>query len=138
MIDVVPAQMPRLPEGMAVDGVRLVRVTMDAGVRSDLPLSLQVTADLDGEPEAGEWLDSVAYQGRDGTFQIAVRDSEWLEAKGLVAEPVGYEPRGLRQTVNNAPVGALLYVSLAWRVVEGGLASDDFSTWFAADLVLPA
>jgi hypothetical protein len=137
IIEVEPVPVPRLPEGMVVDGVTLVRVRIEGGVRRDFALNLRVTADLEGDPESGEWLDSVAYPGRAGTFQVAVRDNEWLEAKGIISEPVVYERHGLRQTVNEAPAGASLHVSVAWRSIEGDRPSTDLSTWFAADLALP-
>lgn len=137
VIDAAKVPVPQLPEGMVVDGVTLVQVRIEGGVRRDLPLHLHVTADLEGGPESGQWLDSVGYAGRDGTLQVAVHDDEWLETKGIASEPVAYERHGLRQTVNEAPSGALLHVSVVWRAVEGGLAPADSSTWFAADLALP-
>ena len=75
-VDTVPE--PRLPEGMVVDGVKLVRVGAEAGVMRDQPLTLHVTADFEASPESGEWLDSVAYSARNGTIQVAVRDKDWL------------------------------------------------------------
>lgn len=139
VLDVEPVTPPRLAQGMAVDGVMLVRVRVDGGVVRDLPLNLHVTADHEGGPESGQWLDSVSYSTPAGTLQVAVRDGEWLEAKKIVSEPVAYEPRGFRQTVNAAPAGALLYVSVAWRARQSDRAlPDDASTWFAADLALPS
>jgi hypothetical protein len=124
---------------MVVDGVALVRVRVEGRVRRDLPLRLHVTADLEGGPDSGQYLDSVCYEGRGGTLHVAVRDDEWLDAKGIISEPVAYERNGFRQTVNEAPAGALLHVSMAWRAIEGDLAStDDASTWFAADFALPS
>jgi hypothetical protein len=137
-IEVEPILAPQLPEGMVVDGATLVRVRIEGGVRHDLPLNLRVTADLEGGPESGQWLDSVGYPAPGGTLQVGVRDCEWLETKRIISEPVSYDPRGLRQTVNEAPAGALLHVSVAWRATKGDLASPDNSaTWFAVDLALP-
>jgi hypothetical protein len=135
-VDTVPE--PRLPEGMVADGVKLVRVGAEAGVMRDQPLTLLVAADCEASPESGEWLDSVAYYTGNGTVQVAVRDKDWLEAGGIVSEHVAYERHGLCQTVTEAPSGTVLHVSVAWRALEGGLPSTDVSTWFAADLALPA
>jgi hypothetical protein len=55
----------------------------------------------------------------------------------IISDPVAYERHGLRQTVNEAPAGAVLHVSVAWRTIEGDPHLDDGSTWFAADLALP-
>jgi hypothetical protein len=137
VMEVSMVPVPQLPAGMVVDGVMLVRMRIEGGVARGLPLNLHVTADLEGSPESGEWLDSVAFRSRGGTFQVAVRDNEWLQGKGIVSEHVTYERCGLRQTVNEAPPGALLHVGVAWRTIEGGLPSTDESTWFAADLALP-
>lgn len=137
-IEVATLPEPRLPEGMVVDGVKLVRIGAAAGVTQDQPLTLHVTADFEASPESGEWLDSVAYPASNGTIQVAVRDKEWLEAGGIVSEHVVYERHGLCQTVTEAPSGTVLHVSVAWRALEGGLPPADISTWFAADLALPA
>jgi hypothetical protein len=138
VIEVEPLPTPTLPEGMAVDGVKLVRVRIEGRVMRASPLNLHVMADLEGSPESGQFLDSVGYQAPGGTLHVAVRDNEWLEANGIVSEPVAYERCGLRQTVNEAPAGASLHVSVAWRAKQSDPATaDDLSTWFAVDLALP-
>jgi hypothetical protein len=122
---------------MVVDGVRLVRVRADSGVLHDLPLKLHVTADGEASPETGEWLDSVAYPASNGTIQVAVRDKDWLEGRGIVSDHIAYERHGFCQTVTEAPGGTVFHVSVVWRALAGGLPSADASTWFAADLALP-
>lgn len=137
LIEVMPVPVPQLPEGMAVDGVKLVRVGVEGRVSRDSPLKLIVTVDLKAVPEDGQYLNSIECHANGGILQVAVRDNYWLEAKGIVAEPVAYQPHGLLQTVREAPAGIFLYVSVAWRAIEGDLRSSDGSTWFAADLALP-
>jgi hypothetical protein len=133
-IEVERVPVPRLPDGMAVDGVQQVRLRINDAIRCGLPLNLHVTANREGHPDSGQWLDSVAYVSNGGIVQVAVRDSEWLEARGVIAE-VAYETRGLRLTVNEAPAGALLHVSVVW--LESDLPSTYICAWFAADLALP-
>jgi hypothetical protein len=138
VIEVTSAPVPQLVEDMVCDGVKLVRARIESEVRRDFPLNLYVTANLKGYADSGEWLDSVAYPTCSGNFHIAMRDSDWLKVKGIVAD-VFYEEQGLRQTVYEAPAGTLLYISIAWRVIKRDQSStDDLSTWFAADLALPS
>ena len=135
VMEVLSTPAPVLPKGMAVDGVKLVRIRIETEVTHDHPLRLHVTAEHSADPEGGECLESVAFRSGAGTCHVAVRDNGWLEGRGIVADHVNYEPHGLCQTVKAAPVGALLWVSVAWRC--GDRASTDVSTWFAADLALP-
>lgn len=136
-IQVAKPDIPELSEGMAVDGVTLIRIDISAPVIPEFPVLLQVTAYQDGDAETGEWLDSMAFISPEGVLQVAVHDSDWLAVNGIVADPVQYEPRGFKQTITKSGVGTTLYVSLAWRLADGDALADDASTWFAADLALP-
>jgi len=136
VIDVASADVPKLPEGLAVDGVTLFSVRLVSPVTRKSPVLLRATAHQDGDPEAGQWLDSISFESEAGVLQVAVRDDEWLAAKGVIAEPVGYDRQGFKQIINEAPAGTVLHVSVAWRAVPIA-AVNDASTWFAADLALP-
>src|SRR5436305_1486253 len=87
-IQVAKPDIPELPEGMAVDGVTLIRIDIAAPVIQELPVLLQVTAYRNGDPETGEWLDSMAFISPEGVLQVAVHDSDWLAVNGVVADPV--------------------------------------------------
>lgn len=128
---------PALPEGMRVDGVKLLCVRFEQDVTPDSPLLLTVAAGRPGEASSGEWLESLAFEGPEGVLQVGLRDCEWLVADGIIASWASYEDGGLQQTVTVAPAEALMYVSVAWRSAKDGDAEDDISTWFAVDLALP-
>lgn len=130
-------ELPGLPDGMAVGGIFLFSIRVAGPVTRELPLRLEVSVDRDGAPEPGQWLESMAFAGDDGVLQVATHDSEWLAAKGIVAEHVHYASRGFTQLLWEAPAGTVLHVSVAWSVDEGAAPADDFSPWFAADLALP-
>jgi hypothetical protein len=135
-VRVLPAAVPELPEGMIVDGVLLFAVRLGSAVERDAPIQLTATADQSGDPETGQFLDSVVFESTGGFLQVAIRDDEWLAGIGVVAEPVQYERRGLTQLITKAQAGTVLYASVAWRTAAQGLTNDS-STWFAADLALP-
>ena len=135
-VRVLPAAMPELPEGMIVDGVLLFAVRLGSSVTRHSPIQLTATANQNGDPETGQWLDSVVFESTGGFLQVAIRDDEWLAGTGVVAEPVQYERRGLTQVITEAQAGTVLYASVAWRTAAKGVANDS-STWFAADLALP-
>lgn len=134
-IEICPAGVPALPAGMVIDGVLLFSIRLALKVSSQSPVQISVTVDRDGYPETGQWLDSMAFGNDAGVLQVAMRDDEWLAAKGIVAEPAKYGRRGFDQTINEAPAGTVLYASAAWRNAPSSV--NDASTWFAADLVLP-
>lgn len=134
-IEVGPVGVPALPDGMTVDGAVLFSLRLATGVSRRSPVRIYVTVDREGDPETGQWLDSMAFGNEAGVLQVAMRDDEWLATKGIVAEPVTYERRGFTQTINEAPAGTVLYVSAAWRTAS--LPVNDASTWFAVDLALP-
>ncbi|QCI68240.1 hypothetical protein [Phreatobacter stygius] len=136
-IDVAQAQVPKLPEGMAVDGVMLICVRLAVQITRESPMRIRATADQDGHPETGEWLESMAFANGAGRLQVAMRDDAWLAARGVAAEPVQYERQGFSQVIHEAPAGTALYVSAAWRI-DCATAAGDVSAWFAADLALPA
>jgi len=136
VISVDPAEVPELPEDMAVDGVMLFSVRLDSPVTRKSPVVLRATAHRDGDPETGQFLDSIAFESEAGVLQVAVRDDEWLAANGVIAKPVGYDRQGFTQIINEAPAGTVLHVSVAWRAVPV-VGMNDASTWFAADLALP-
>ena len=131
------ADVPDLPSGMAVDGVMLIRVFIATPVTAESPLLLEAAFDGQGDPETGEWLESMAFQTDRGVLQVAIRDREWLAGRGVVADYAEFQERGLKQTVLEAAAGTTLYASVAWRVGDGAAGADDASTWFAADLALP-
>ena len=134
-IEVGPVGVPALPDGMTVDGALLFSLRLAAEVSRTAPVRIDVIVDCDGDPETGQWLDSMAFGNDAGVLQVAMRDDEWLATKGIVAEPVTYERRGFTQTINEAPAGTVLYASAAWR--NAPLHVSDASTWFAVDLALP-
>jgi len=136
IVDVAPADVPELPDGMAVDGVLLFSVRLQEHVTPTSPVRLSASADHKGGPETGEWLDSMVYEIASGVMQVAVRDDEWLAARRIAAEPVQYETRGFSQMIREAAAGTVLYASVAWRV-DRSATTNDSSTWFAADLALP-
>jgi hypothetical protein len=136
-IAVADVQASELPPGMAVDGAILISVLVAMPVTPESPLRLRVTAGRDGGSDTGEWLESMEFASGDGILHMATRDSDWLAAKGVAAEPVQYERQGFTQTISEAPAGTALYISVAWRVDAIAAAANDASTWFAADLALP-
>lgn len=136
-IEVAPAEIPELPDGMAVDGVTLICVRLATPISRELPVRVRVTFGQDGDPETGQFLDSIAFSSDAGVLQVAMRDNEWLAANGVIAEPVQYELRGFSQTISQAPAGTAFYVGVTWRVDKGAAAANDASAWFAADLALP-
>lgn len=133
-VDVAQAD-PQLPNGMTVDSVLLFSFQLQEHVTPTSPLRLSVSADQKGDPETGEWLDSMAFESAGGVIQVAVRDDEWLASKRIGAEPVQYERQGFSQTIREAAAGTVLFASVAWRVHPSATANDS-STWFAADLAL--
>jgi hypothetical protein len=136
-IEVSAVPLPELPDGMIVDGVMLFLIRLASPVSQDLPVTFSASANQEGGPESGQWLDSMAFENARGIFQVAIRDDEWLAAQGIVAEPVSYGRHGFFQTIREAPSGTVLYASVAWRTVFTGTEKNS-STWFAADLALPA
>lgn len=134
LIDVAP---PDLPEGMAVDGVMLFHVLLEAPVGPDCPVFLRVFADEPGDSETGERLESIGFRSGKGVLQAAMRDKEWLAAEGVCAEWAEYGPHGMEQKITQAAAGYALHVGVAWRLAGPALPADDVSTWFAADLILP-
>lgn len=136
-IGVSQADSPKLPEGMAVDGVMLIKVVIATQVTREAPLLLKVAVDQEGDAETGEWLESMAFQTAEGVLQIGARDPEWLAGKDILAEYVDYGPRGFRQTILEAAAGTTLYLSVVWRIGNGTANADDISTWLAAEMVLP-
>lgn len=135
-ITITAADPPALPHGMAVDGALLFSVRLASPVIRKWPVSVSATAGQDGDPESGQWLDSMSFRSAAGILQVAVRDDEWLATHGVIAEPVKYAQKGFRQEISEAPSGVVLYASVAWRTTSTNVASDN-STWFAADLLLP-
>ncbi|USU11874.1 hypothetical protein NF701_15270 [Sphingomonadaceae bacterium OTU29THOMA1] len=135
-IAVTSADLPALPNGMAVDGVFLFAIRLASPVTRKSATSVSATAGQDGDPESGQWLDSMSFGSVAGVLQVAVRDDEWLATHGVIAEPVVYAQRGFRQVISEAPSGVVLYASVAWRTASTNVANDS-STWFAADLLLP-
>lgn len=136
-IGVNEAKAPRLPNGMAVDGVMLVNVDIATPVVRGAPLLIDVTVNHEGHADTGEWLESMSFRTAEGVLQVGTRDPEWLGAWGIVAEYVDYGSRGFRQTILEAAAGTTLYVSVVWRIGELAALEDDVSTWFAAELALP-
>lgn len=136
-IFVADAEVPELPPGMAVDGVILISVRTASPVTPKAPLHLRVAAGLDGSADTGEWLESMQFASREGLLQVATRDRDWLAAKGISAGDVHYERQGFSRTLSGAAAGTEFHVTIAWRVDEQAEATDDASTWFAADLALP-
>jgi hypothetical protein len=130
-------EVSNLPKGMAIDGVVLCCIRIATPVVRGFPLRLSATVDQDGGPEPGEWLESMSFSSDNGILQVATRESSWLAAYGLAAEPVQMERNGFSQTILEAPAETALFVSVAWRLRDGLAAGDDGSTWFAADLALP-
>ena len=137
-VDVKRVEPPNLPEGMAVDGVMLIEIGTAAPITSELPTLLYLAFDCEGDAETGEWLESMAFRTDEGVLQIAARDPEWLAATDVVAEYAAYKSQGFRQTILEAAAGTKLYISVAWRLGVDAATVDDVSTWFAADLALPA
>ena len=135
-IDVAHADTAELPDGMAVDGVLLFSVRLQEQVTPSSPARLSASADHEGGPETGEWLDSMGFEIGSGVMQVAVRDDEWLAAHGITADPVQYEKRGFSQLIREAAAGTVLYASVAWRV-HRSVTANDGSAWFAADLGRP-
>jgi len=136
VINVDPADVSELPEEMAVDGVMLFSVRLVSPATRKSPVVLRATAHQDGDPETGQFLDSIAFESEAGVLQVAVRDDEWLAANGIIADPVGYDRQGFTQIINEAPTDTVLHVSVAWRAAPV-VGMNDASTWFAADLALP-
>jgi hypothetical protein len=136
-IEVSQIEVPKLPDGMVVDGVVLASINVATPVTREMPLHLEVAFDHDGHPDTGQCLESIDFQTDRGAMHVAVRDDEWLAARGVVADYVEYRSRGFRQTIFEAAAGTTLYVSAAWREGSCAPAADDVSTWFAADLALP-
>ena len=137
-IQVNSIEAPKLPQGMAVDGVMLIEVSIATRVNRYSPLLLYVAFAHEGDAETGEWLESMAFRTDEGVLQVAVRDPEWLAATEVVAEYAEYKRNGFRQTILETGAETKLYVSIAWRRGSGATTMDDVSTWFAADLALPA
>ena len=135
-ITVASSDLPALPDGMAVDGVLLFSIRLASPVARISPVTVSVSAGKDGDPESGQWLDSMSFVSAAGVLQVAVRDDEWLASDGVVAGPVEYAQQGFRQIISEAPGGMMLYASVAWRIASTNVVNDS-STWFAADLVLP-
>lgn len=136
-IEVSPIEVPKLPDGMVVDGVMLASINVATPVTREMPLHLEVTFDHEGHRDTGECLESIGFQSDRGALHVAVRDDEWLAARGVVADHVEHKSRGFRQTIFEADAGTRLYVSVAWREGRRDPVTDDVSTWFAADLALP-
>lgn len=136
-LSVDQTEAPDLPVGMAVDSVIMFKVGIATPVTHEAPLLLAVALEHEGDAETGEWLESMAFRTDEGVLQVAVRDSEWLASKGIVAEHVEYKARGFSQTILEAAAGTTLYVSSAWRIGDRAATANDVSTWFAADLALP-
>ncbi|RIA43893.1 hypothetical protein DFR49_2124 [Hephaestia caeni] len=137
-IDVSQTEVPALPKGMVVDGVMLICIHIATPVTREFPVQLTASVGCNGDAETGEWLESMAFPSDDGVLQVAMRDTEWLAANGVTAEPVQYQRQGFYQIISNAPAATTLYVSVAWRVDDRAAAANDASTWFAADLTLPS
>lgn len=136
-ITVASADLPALPDGMAVDGVLLISIRLASPVTRKSPVTVSVNAGQDGDPESGQWLDSMAFVSAAGVLQVAIRDDEWLATYGIIAEPVEYAQQGFGQIISEAPGGGALYASAAWRIASTNVVNDS-STWFAVDLLLPA
>jgi hypothetical protein len=95
-IEVSAVPLPELPDGMIVDGVMLFLIRLASPVSQDLPVTFSASANQEGGPESGQWLDSMAFENARGIFQVAIRDDEWLAAQGIVAEPVSYGRHGFK------------------------------------------
>ena len=119
-----------------VDGVPLLSVRRGEHVTPTSPVHVRASANQDGAPETGEWLDSMVFESAGGVLQVAMRDDDWLAGKRITAEPIHYERQGFRQTITEAAAGTVLYASVIWRVAHRATANDS-STWLAADLSLP-
>ena len=136
-IDVMQTDIPKLPVGMAVDGAMLMRIRLAIPATRELPLQVRVTVGQDGDPESGEWLESMSFSNDDGVLHIAMRDREWFDAKGIAAEYLKYERQGFEQIISEAPTGSAFYISVVWRLHGDAAVVDDLSTWFAVDYALP-
>ena len=136
-IGISQIEVPTLPDGMVVDGVVLASINIATPVTRELPLHLEVTFDHEGHPDTGECLESMEFQTDQGALHVAVRDDEWLAARGVVAGCVEYWSKGFRQTIFEAAAGTKLHISAAWREGSRDPTTDDVSTWFASDLALP-
>lgn len=127
-----------LPPEMRIDGLRLVRLRLEEGVPPNQ--IVVVEAGTDGQPGSyapGEHLDTMEFISTSGDLSIGVRDSEWLESIGVITSPTSFEPDHMSQVITRAEPGALICVSVAWRLNGDLPASDDLSTWFAVDDALP-
>jgi hypothetical protein len=136
-IESVPVPELHLPAGMSIDGAALVRVTTLGEVSAAQPLTLEILADFEAEPESGEWLDSVVFSTPGGRLQVGTRDTDYLRDRGIACDEVEYTARGMRLAVREAPAATALFVSIAWRLAQADGGQDDMSTWFAVELALP-
>lgn len=148
---------PELPAGMRVD--RVVRIDLQMKALSDMaPLmfALLLESPHEGDPESGEFFESVRFNARGTQLSLAARDAHWMLDHGverklvpahLRADPFAadfaswlmhYRSQGfvveIEKMYRDDIVICPLAIAYASRQPD---SHSDESTWFAVDYALP-
>lgn len=134
--------MPKLPQGMRVDGSILyaVELSVDAGEKFSISLDVTPAEGWEADRESGENLDASVFSQASGDIAaLAMRDPEWFcdtfGLKCLDASPASEAPNLSATYKADAASKITVQAAAAW--IMNPISDDEaFSPSFAVDITL--